>query len=95
MSYILKHLETSEFVKKFYYILCVYVHVCICMHVCVHVRMRAHAHAVLLVWRSEGNLEELVLSFYHVVPGIQIQAVRLGGKYLCPLKSSFEPWLYF
>lgn len=34
MSYILKHLETSEFVKKFYYILCVYVHVCICMRVC-------------------------------------------------------------
>lgn len=62
---------------------------CVCVYIC------AHAHAVLLVWRHEGNLEELVLSLYHVVPGIQIQVLRLGGKCLYSVKLSFKPWLYF
>lgn len=34
------------------------------------------------MWRSEGNLQELVLSFYYVGPGDWKQVVGLGGKHL-------------
>lgn len=37
--------------------------------------------AVAHVWRSDDNLWELVLSFHHVGPGEQTQAVSLGSKH--------------
>jgi hypothetical protein len=33
-----------------------------------------------LVWRSEDNLWEMVLSSHHVGPGDQTRAIRLVGK---------------
>lgn len=32
------------------------------------------------MWKSENNMQELVLSYHHMEPGDQIQVVMLGGK---------------
>lgn len=41
------------------------------------------AHATVYLWRSEDNLWESVLSFYHMGPRYGIQVGRLGSsKYL-------------
>lgn len=34
------------------------------------------------VWKSEVNLSEFILSFYHVDPGHSTQVNRFGGKCL-------------
>lgn len=53
-------------------VLCVRVHVCVCVRVCVHACMCAHAGACSLMatmlhtWRSEDNLQKLLLSFHPV-----------------------------
>lgn len=49
--------------------------------VCVSIRGCActHTHSIR---RPKDNLEELVISFYHVGPGNQMQIIRPGGKYL-------------
>ena len=36
-----------------------------------------HVHVTAHMWRSEDNLLEIVLSFYHVGSGDQIQAFSL------------------
>lgn len=43
--------------------------------------MCATAH----VWRTEGNFQELVFSFYHTVIREWTQVVRLRVQYLYPL----------
>jgi hypothetical protein len=30
-------------------------------------------HPTVHEWRSQDNMQELVLSFYHVVPGLQVR----------------------
>lgn len=49
--------------------------------VCVSIRGCActHTHNIQ---RPKDYLEELVISFYHVGPGNQMQIIRPGGKYL-------------
>ena len=39
---------------------------------------------VIVPWKLESNLQDLVLSFYHVGPGNQIQVFKLGDKGLNP-----------
>lgn len=46
--------------------------------------MPIYACAVVHVW-SEGQLVVLALSFHHVSPGSETQAVRVGCKYLLPV----------
>lgn len=36
------------------------------------------------MWRLEDNLQELLLSFYHVVPGDRTQEVGFGSKHFHP-----------
>lgn len=38
----------------------------------------------MCLWKSEDNLRELVLSFYHVVSGYGTQIIRLGGRHPTP-----------
>lgn len=45
----------------------------------------AHTYTMAHMWRSEGNLQELLLSFHHVVPRGQIQVSRPGSECLYPL----------
>lgn len=46
----------------------------------------------IVVWHSEGNLQEFVLSFNHVGPGIKL---RLGSMWLHLLSLSASPRLRF
>lgn len=39
--------------------------------------MHMHVHVSEYVWRSKGNLQELVLSFYHIIPEDGTQVIRL------------------
>lgn len=50
----------------------------VCESVCAHACTRKHA--TMYMWRMEGNLQELVLSFPYVSPRAQTQVVSLGGK---------------
>lgn len=51
--------------------------ICLSMHVCVCVS----AHAMVVVWRSEGNLCELALSFFpRWVLGIQLRSLDLAAS---------------
>lgn len=53
--------------------------------VCVHTSCR---------YRSEVNLAELTVSFYHPGSRNQTQGIRLGRKHLCPLNYLTESsWL--
>lgn len=36
------------------------------------------------IWKSEDNLWRLIFSFYHVVPGVGTQILKLGCKCHCP-----------
>lgn len=47
----------------------------------VHVRVYVYAYTCVMVcmWKLEDNSQELVLTFYHKIPG-RSQAVRLGSK---------------
>lgn len=49
--------------------------------------------ATVPLWRAEGNLEDSVLSFYHVGTGYQTQIVSLGGRRL-PLLSHLPGTLH-
>ena len=50
------------------------VRMCVCVCVCVCV----------LSFRSEGNFQGLILSFYHVGPRNETQVARLGkGTFIC------------
>lgn len=60
-------------------------YVCTCVCVC------RHMHAVILLWRTEDNLRELVLSFHHADPGNWTQVFRLDSKGLCPLGHLISP----
>lgn len=58
--------------------------------------MCSYVHATQLVWESEDNLPELVVSCSPVGPGIELLVIRLGGRPLTmtgwaivPLLSSF------
>lgn len=53
-------------------------------------RGRKCAHC-LHVLRSEGNLQESVLSFHHVGPEDRTQVVRFGGKHLYLLSPLSGP----
>lgn len=54
---------------------------------CVGISATAHA------WRSEDNLQELVLSFNHMGPRDQIQ-VRQAWQHAClPAEPSYRPLL--
>lgn len=46
---------------------------------CVHTT-HAHTHATVRLRRSEGNFWELILSFYHVLPGNQTQVIGFWDK---------------
>lgn len=39
-----------------------------------------HTHAIVCMWRLEDNLQELILSLYHVGPLNLPQVFRLDGK---------------
>lgn len=59
---------------------------CTCVHAHTHACTRTCAYTCAsLLWRSEGNLQEVALSPYHVGPGNLTQVVRLGSKQLYPL----------
>lgn len=49
-------------------------------YVCMHILM--YTHDTVNLWTSEDNLEELILSFYHVCSEDQIKVIRLGSKNL-------------
>lgn len=49
----------------------------------------------LLYVRSEDNLQESILSSYHVGPGDQTQVVGLGFKYLYPMSHLLGTCLDF
>lgn len=54
------------------------------------------ASSVVLVWRSEDNLEEFTLFFHHIGPRNWTQIVRLGSKYLDLLSCHHSPlYLHF
>lgn len=63
----------------------IFMYICVCVHagvcVCVFIPI------------PEDNLQELVLSFYHVDSGHRIQVVRLGGKYFYLLSHFQTPLL--
>lgn len=64
------HTPLHNISLKFLHLLkCVYL--CLCMYVCTHVHMYecACVHMVL-VCRSEDNLNEWILSFCHAHPGV-------------------------
>ena len=42
--------------------------------------MCGHMHAITSIWRSEDNLQELVLFFIHLGPRVQTQVTSLGSK---------------
>lgn len=46
------------------------------------------------MWRSENILCESILSFYHMGPGTQTQAVRLGSTCLYLLSHLASPVIY-
>lgn len=48
-------------------------------------------HVTVYVWRSEDNVEELVLSFHYMGSGDQTQDIRLGSKPLYPLSRLAGP----
>jgi hypothetical protein len=56
------------------------VSLCVCVSVCVCARACVRSECQLCKWRSEDNLAELVLSFYHLGTGNGIQVTRLGCK---------------
>lgn len=60
--------ETQGFLLQLF-IVCVSTCVCACAH-------------IYSIQRSKDNLQELVISFYHVDPGNKMQIVRPGSKYL-------------
>lgn len=39
---------------------------------CAHTCTQARTHAMVCIWRSENELRNLVLSFYHVGPGLKL-----------------------
>lgn len=45
------------------------------------------------MYRSEENLGDLVLPFYDVVSGAQVQVIRSGVKCLYQQNLSCQPWL--
>lgn len=49
-----------------------------------HTQRDTHTCATATVWKSEDNLENLVLQFHYVGPRDGAQGFRLGGKHLCP-----------
>lgn len=51
-------------------------------------------HATMHIWRSEDNLREPVLIFYHVVPKVLTQVNRHGGRSLCLLNQLAGPWVF-
>lgn len=53
---------------------CVYVHACAC------------ACVMTFSYRSEDNIQELMVSFYQVGPLYRIQVVRFGAKHVYPLR---------
>lgn len=44
--------------------------------------MEGYAHVLACVWRLEGNLQEVILSFHHVGSGDGARVVKLGIKRL-------------
>jgi hypothetical protein len=54
--------------------MCMCMHVCVCVCVCVH----ATAHA----WRSDGNFQESILSFYQVASEDENQSLRFDSQHL-------------
>jgi hypothetical protein len=83
---------------------CMYLSTSVCVYVCLCLCVFMLC-AMLYMWRSEGNIQKLVLSFHHVGSGDQIQFIRIGGKHCysqCHLASpqllicsvdGFQQWL--
>lgn len=57
----------------------------------VYVCAQAWVCATVKVWPLNDNLSKLVLSFYHVGLGDQIQTVKLGGSHLYPPNHLANP----
>lgn len=70
----------SKTLKNIFYLLnvyaCAYVHMCAC--VCASCMYMRHEHTSEHTWRSEECVRELVLSFYHVGSGAEVQPSGLG-----------------
>lgn len=65
--------------------------VCVCGCVCEHAsRVRVYAHAMVLLWGSEDNFRQMVLSFLHMGPRDQIHVTRLVRAPL-PAEPSQQP----
>ena len=45
-------------------------------------------HAIMCMWRSEDNLQELALFFHHVGPRDGTQVIKLGSKHLCVISAA-------
>ena len=60
--------------------LCVHAHVSVC---------EGHVYALALMWKSEDDFRESVLSFYPADPGDQTQVIGIGSKCLYPLRNYF------
>lgn len=50
------------------------------MYVCASMCVCLNVQVCLGVYTAEGNLQEMIFSFYHVGSRVQIQIVRLGGR---------------
>jgi hypothetical protein len=63
-------------IYRYVYVYCVptYKYVCMCVQVCVY----RGVCVCVYVDRIQGNLQELVLSLYHVESGDQTPVLRLG-----------------
>lgn len=64
------------------------------MWVCVCAYSHVHTHDTVNLWRSEDNLQELILSFYHVRPEDQIKVIHQTWQQEPLLaESSHQPYI--
>jgi hypothetical protein len=62
---------------------------CVFVCVCTHTHMHECMHAMTCICRSEGNLVELVLSFYHWSPRIHLRSLGLAAS---PFTAEQSQW---
>lgn len=63
------------------------IHICTCIYRCIPI----YTWGGMCTWKSENNLEELVLSFYHMGHRDQTWILRIGGKPSYPLSHPDNP----
>lgn len=88
-----------RFVQLFIY-LCVRACMCMCSCVCVCLHACACVHVCVCLWHvevrktSENNLQELVLSFHHLIAGTRPRSSGLFSKYLYPVVCLANPYWF-